>query len=69
MDTHMSNDFTLTNQERDSALWKRLNAHIESRLDMMRKQNDASMLDHETERLRGRIAFAKELQALNNTPD
>jgi hypothetical protein len=65
----MSSDFTLTNQERDSALWKRLNAHLESRIDMMRRQNDTSLTETETERLRGRIAFAKELQALNNTPD
>ena len=66
----MNNEvFTLTNQERDSALWKRLNVHLESRLDAMRKQNDSSLSETETERLRGRIAFAKEIQALNNTPD
>jgi hypothetical protein len=58
--------FKLTNQERDSALWKRITNHIDSRLDTLRKNNDASLDQQETERLRGRISAFKELLALGN---
>ena len=57
--------FELTRTELDSALWKKLNAHIELRLEVLRKQNDGDMSAEETARQRGRIAFAKELLGLN----
>lgn len=55
----------LSREERDSALWMKLEAHVKGRLELMRVQNDNRMDQAETERLRGRIAFAKELLALS----
>lgn len=57
----MNERFELTPTEVDSALWKKLKAHIEKRLDVMRKQNDGDMSAEETSRLRGKIGFAKEI--------
>lgn len=50
--------------ESESALWKKLREHIQGRLDMARKQNDYSMTNEETERLRGRIAAYKDILEL-----
>lgn len=61
----ISERFELTRSDLDSALWKKLSAHINKRLDVMRKQNDTSQPHDETERLRGRIAFAKEMLDLD----
>lgn len=57
--------FELSRNEKDSALWKKLSSHISKRLQEMRSQNDVSISIEETERLRGRIAFAKELLDLS----
>jgi hypothetical protein len=51
--------FSLTAQERDSALWKKLKAEVEHEVDIMRKQNDGDKSADETAKLRGRIAQAK----------
>lgn len=57
--------FELTAQEKDSALWKKLKAHFEERLDVLRIQNDGDKSAEETAKLRGKIAFAKELLGLD----
>lgn len=57
--------FKLTEQERGSALWQRLKAHIESRLESHRRKNDNDAPDEKTAKLRGRIAECKILLALD----
>lgn len=64
----MATPFALTHEERTSALWHRLHAHLLSELDALRSQNDADLGDVVTARLRGRIAALKEIAALNNEP-
>jgi hypothetical protein len=51
--------FKLTTMERDSALWKRIQAEVDRELDVLRKQNDGDKNAEETAKLRGRIAQAK----------
>ena len=62
----ITESFSLTPEERNSALWKKLELHIQERMDMFRKQNDMTMPEVETAKLRGKIAFAKELIALSD---
>lgn len=57
--------FELTRQEQDSAVWQKLKTHLETRLEVMRKRNDGDLSEVETGRLRGQIAFAKELLGLD----
>lgn len=52
--------------ERYSAVWVKLKEHIEDRLDLHRKKNDADLSSDETARLRGRIAELKYLLDLDN---
>lgn len=55
-------DFRLTEQERDSALWKRIEPELRRRLQMHRESNDSTAnTEAQTNALRGRI---KELQDL-----
>ena len=58
--------FELTNQEKDSALWKKLTAHFEGRLQVYRTNNDSNLNVEDTAKLRGKIAATKELLALGN---
>ena len=55
---------TLTEQERHSAVWLKLQAHMEYRLASLRSQNDGDLTMDETIKLRGRVAQLKELLAL-----
>jgi hypothetical protein len=57
---------TLTDQERESPLWKRLRAHYEKRLTSLRSQNDDPSSEHDTARRRGRIHEVKTLLSLND---
>ena len=57
--------FELSNAEKDSAIWKKLKAHLESRLDTMRKQNDHDLSPDDTSRQRGKIALCKEILGLD----
>lgn len=59
--------FELTTEEKNSSVWQKMSDHIEERLALMRRQNDNSMTLEQTERLRGRISFAKELIGLDPT--
>lgn len=54
----------LTEQELQSAVWKKLEAHITSRIESARCQNDGELDAIATARLRGRIGAWKELLAL-----
>jgi hypothetical protein len=55
--------------ERNSAIWVKLKAHIEDRLILLRSRNDAVSLDSEqTALLRGQIKELKILLELGN-PD
>lgn len=59
---------TLTDLERQSALWQKLAAHLSERLDAQRARNDGELSPEETHKLRGRIAQIKEILALAREP-
>jgi hypothetical protein len=62
-------DFRLTEQEKDSALWKRIEIELRRRLDEHREGNDsASNTESDTAKLRGRIAEIKHLLAWLDEP-
>lgn len=54
----------LTEQERNSELWRKLKAHMEARLHEHRVENDKAQSVEKTEKLRGRIAELKHLMNL-----
>jgi hypothetical protein len=54
----------LDRYEVDSALWKRLKAHIEEEIRIQRAKNDGDQEVVETAKIRGRIAQLKALLAL-----
>lgn len=56
---------TLTQEEIDSPLWKKLEAMLTERLDMARKVNDTQQTENNTNLLRGRISAYKEVLWLN----
>jgi hypothetical protein len=62
----MKKPFALTRDERNSALWNKLIDHWESRLEVLRIQNDGDKSDIDTANLRGRIAQVKADIALGN---
>lgn len=55
--------------ERDSALWKKVEALANEKIDSLRKRNDGDLSEIETVRLRGRIAAWKELLAWGEKPN
>ena len=59
---------TLTDLERQSALWQKLAAHLSERLDAQRARNDGDLSPEDTQKLRGRIAQLKEILALAREP-
>ena len=60
----MSHEPTLTEMDRHSATWKKLQAHYEDRLAKLRVENDGRLNADDTARLRGRIHECKALLAL-----
>ena len=58
----------LTDFERQSKIWLKLQAHFEKRLELLRVTNDSSKTHLETEKLRGGISEVKALLALGQ-PD
>lgn len=50
--------------ETRSAVWLKLQAHLEERLAVLRAKNDGAIAPDETCHLRGRIAQVKEILAL-----
>ena len=59
----------LTEQERQSALWLKLEAYLNKKLIDLRGQNDGDMSLEATARLRGRIAQCKYFLSLGETPE
>ncbi len=55
---------TLTEIEKQSAVWIKLRDHMNERLEAMRCQNDGDLSLEQTIKLRGRIACLKELLSL-----
>ena len=55
--------------ERESALWKKVEALANEKIDVLRKRNDGDLDETETARLRGRIAAWKELLAWGEKPN
>lgn len=56
---------TLTPNDRASALWLKLRAHMADRLETLRAMNDGELEPIATAKLRGRIAEVKNLLALD----
>lgn len=54
----------LTKEERLSAVWLKISAHYEARLQALRQKNDGNLTAEETAKVRGRIAEAKAILAL-----
>jgi hypothetical protein len=61
----MKPELKLTQTDRDSPLWKKIEAHITTRRDDLRRQNDKSRSPEATEKLRGRIAELNDFLKLN----
>jgi hypothetical protein len=51
-----------------SVTWQKLRLHLESRLSMLRRRNDANLAADETAHIRGQIAALKTLLALEEDP-
>lgn len=60
----------LSDQELQSAVWKKITTWIDTRLTELREQNDFTSTPLETEKLRGKIELLKELRStgLNHGP-
>lgn len=59
--------FELTPEELNSALWKKLRAHYENKLNITRRVNDQHNSIEETANCRGRLFTQKELLRLDPT--
>lgn len=57
----------LTDVEKKSAVWLKLQAHLEARLLAARARNDAPLTPEQTQKLRGEIAALKEFLRLGET--
>lgn len=57
----MTQPFAFTQADRESPLWRRLEAHMNDRIATLREQNDADKNPDATAHLRGRIAELKTL--------
>ena len=62
-------DFSLTESEKRSALWLKLKAHFEEKLQGLRALNDQQQPEGQTAHNRGRIAQVKEFLALERAPE
>jgi hypothetical protein len=65
----MSDEFKLDAADRQSLTWRKLSAHLESRLHKMRAKNDNDLDPISTAHTRGVIKAVKDLLALGATPD
>jgi hypothetical protein len=55
----------LTQDEKDSKLWRKLMKHWEDRLQILRTQNDGDKDEKATSRLRGQIAELKAMLGMD----
>ena len=61
--------FSLSPGERDSAMWKRLEAHLKAMRDDLRIKNDSQRLDHgQTQYIRGRISILEAVIGFGKPP-
>lgn len=60
--------FALDDNERASALWRKLRTELTKRLEAKRKENDGPLDAEATARARGYIEFAREVIALGDDP-
>ena len=51
----------LNDAQRKSQTWEIIRAHLDKRINALRKQNDAHMAEYQTAEIRGRIAEVKQL--------
>jgi hypothetical protein len=51
----------LTQGERNTAVWAKIEQYAREKLDVLRKKNDAPLTDLQTAQIRGRIAELKDL--------
>ena len=58
---------TLNEVERQSAVWKKIEAYLNERLEICRKKNDGDLGELETARLRGEIKAIKNLRLIGET--
>lgn len=56
---------TLSDTDRQAAVWLKLKKHMQDRLAVLRQQNDGDRDFDETQKLRGRIAELKRLLDLD----
>lgn len=59
----------LTKVELDTAVWKRIEAHLNEQIESLRRQNDGDMDEIATAKLRGRISAIKSILALGIIPE
>lgn len=64
----MTTKLLLNAAEKQTALWVKIKAHLESRLEICRKQNDGDADAVQTAKMRGRILELKSFLALENPP-
>lgn len=60
--------FVLTPVERQDPLWLKLRAHMERRIDQLRRENDQDLEPAKTARVRGQITALTALIALDRDP-
>lgn len=59
--------FALTESEKRSALWQRLDAHFRAQLELWRSKNDGLMSPEETAMIRGQIKTLKGMIGLGKS--
>lgn len=59
---------TLTEFEKETALWKKIETELTDRLNIYRQRNDGNLSVAETDKLRGTIAMCKEILAWAEPP-
>lgn len=60
--------FVLTTEDKRSALWRKLMAHWEQKIEALHAVNEGDRTELETAKLRGRIAELRAALALNKEP-
>jgi hypothetical protein len=58
----------LTPAEKESAIWMKLSEEIEKRIEVYRTKNEGDLTAEQTAKLRGQIAFAREILGWAATP-
>lgn len=58
----------LADHEKDSPVWIKIKAHLESRIALLRLQNDSNMDEIDTATIRGQIRECKALLAQADDP-